>query len=157
MWVVFRYAPSMNRRSALKTIALGTSSLSVLVNAQTQAAAVKIAALDTLKAEWDVKEFVWDGAPSLLVRVPTPDKKTMEAKTTLEAAKGVHLIAYTLNCTHNGCKVALPDKEHSLACPCHGSAFNAADGAATAGPAKKPLKGLKLEVRGADVFAVAAL
>jgi Rieske Fe-S protein len=147
----------MNRRSALKTIALGTSSLSVLASAQTQPAAVKIVALDTLKAEWDAKEFVWDGAPSLLVRVPTPDKKTMEAKTTLEAAKGVYLTAYTLNCTHTGCKVAVPDKEHVLACPCHGSAFNAADGSVKAGPAKKSLKGLKLELRGADVFAVAAL
>ncbi len=151
----------MNRRTALKTLALGTSSLTVLANAQTAPAAVKIAALDSLKAEWDAKEFTWDGAPALLLRVPAPDAKELakilESKTVIEAAKGVYLTSYTLSCTHQGCKVALPDKDKVLACPCHGSAFNAADGSVKAGPAKKSLKGLKLELRSGEVYAVAAL
>jgi Rieske Fe-S protein len=116
----------MNRRDALKTLALGTSSLPlVMAQAQSAPPAVKIVTLETLKAEWDVKEFNWDGAPALLVRVPAPDKKTLEDKIVLEASKGVFVTAYTLNCTHAGCKVALPSKDHVLNCPCHGSAFNA--------------------------------
>jgi cytochrome b6-f complex iron-sulfur subunit len=147
----------MNRRTVLKTIALGTSSLHALAAAQTVPAAVKIVALETLKAEWDVKEFNWDGAPALLLRVPAPDKKALETKFVLEASKGVFVTAYTLNCTHAGCKVALPNAERSLECPCHGSAFNAADGSVTSGPANKPLKRLKLELRSGDVFATGAL
>ena len=142
----------------MKSIALGTSSLTALAAAQTATpAAVKIVALETLKAEWDVKEFKWDGAPALLVRVPAPDAKTLEAKTVIEAAKGVFLRSYSLSCTHSGCPVDLPNKENVLVCPCHASSFNAVDGGVKAGPARRPLKGLKLELRGADVFAVAAL
>ena len=147
----------MNRRTALKSIALGTSSLTALAAAQTAPAAVKIAALETLKAEWDVKQFTWDGAPALLVRVPAPDAKTVEAKTVIEAAKGVFLRSYSMSCTHSGCPVDVPNKDKLLVCPCHASSFNAVDGSVKAGPARRPLKGLKLELRGADVFAVAAL
>jgi cytochrome b6-f complex iron-sulfur subunit len=148
----------MNRRDALKTIALGTSSLPlVMAQAQTAPSAVKIVALETLKAEWDVKEFNWDGAPALLLRVPAPNKKALEDKSVLEASKGVFVTAYTLSCTHSGCKVALPNKDRVLDCPCHGSAFNAADGSVKSGPARKELKRLKLELRSGEIFAVAAL
>ncbi len=147
----------MNRRAALKSIALGTSSLTALTAAQTAPAAVKIVALETLKAEWDVKQYTWDGAPALLVRVPAPDAKTLESKAVIEAAKGVFLRSYSLSCTHSGCPVDEPNKDKLLVCPCHASSFNAVDGSVKAGPARRPLKALKLELRGTDVFAVAAL
>ena len=41
-------------------------------------------------------------------------------------------------CTHQGCSVELFGKE--LACPCHGSAFTAADGKVVNGPATRSLK-----------------
>jgi Rieske Fe-S protein len=145
----------MNRRTALKSIALGTSSLAALANAQTAPAAVKVAELAKFAKEWDVVEFKWDGTPSLAVRVPQPDKKALDDKSVIEAGKGVFLRSYTLSCTHNGCPVALPNAERVLDCPCHGSQFNAVDGSVKAGPARRALKGLRLEVRGADVFAVA--
>jgi Rieske Fe-S protein len=147
----------MNRRTALKSIALGTSSLVALASAQTAPAAVKVAALEKFAKEWDVMEFKWDGTPSLVVRVPTPDKKLLDDKVVIEASKGVFLRSYTLSCTHNGCPVALPNAERVLECPCHGSQFNAVDGSVKGGPARRALKGLKLEVRGSDVFATGEL
>ncbi|MFN2448746.1 MAG: Rieske (2Fe-2S) protein [Candidatus Baltobacteraceae bacterium] len=59
------------------------------------------------------------------------------------------LIAYSKACTHAGCPVALyRAKDHRLVCPCHQSAFDAADGAKVlAGPADHPLPQLPIEIR----------
>src|SRR5215218_2182976 len=47
-------------------------------------------------------------------------------------------VAYSAICTHQGCTVAY--KDGNLACPCHGSVFDPANGASVvAGPAQRPL------------------
>jgi Rieske Fe-S protein len=51
-------------------------------------------------------------------------------------ASGIFAVDDT--CTHQGCAVELFGKE--LQCPCHGSAFNAADGKVINGPATRSLK-----------------
>lgn len=73
-----------------------------------------------------------------------------------EPAVLVHLdsgdfVAYSAICTHQQCAVAYQDG--SLACPCHGSMFDPANGAeVTAGPASTPLEEIPVEVRDGEVF-----
>ena len=54
-------------------------------------------------------------------------------------------------CTHQGCTVA-PDGA-KLKCPCHGSIFNAADGANVSGPAPSPLPSVAVKVVDGEVVA----
>jgi len=58
------------------------------------------------------------------------------------------LVAYSKMCTHAGCPVALyRSSDHRLICPCHQSAFDAANDAAVLdGPADHSLPRLPLEV-----------
>ena len=59
-------------------------------------------------------------------------------------------VAYSAVCTHQGCTVAY--KNGQLACPCHGSVFDPADGAAVvAGPAPKPLAEIPVKVQGGEI------
>ncbi len=74
--------------------------------------------------------------PCLLVR---PDERT--------------LLAYSQKCTHLSCAV-VPDLEHGrLACPCHKGYFEVASGRALAGPPRRPLPRVTLEVRDGVVYA----
>jgi cytochrome b6-f complex iron-sulfur subunit len=71
------------------------------------------------------------------------------------AAFLVHLdngdfVAYSAICTHQGCTVAY--KDGNLACPCHGSVFDPANGAAVvAGPAPRALPEIPVKVEGGEV------
>ena len=59
-------------------------------------------------------------------------------------------VAYSAICTHRGCTVAYSDDK--LRCPCHGSVFDPARGAAVeAGPAPTPLPNIPVEVRNGEV------
>jgi Rieske Fe-S protein len=57
--------------------------------------------------------------------------------------------AFDARCTHQGCIVRATDD--GLVCPCHGSAFDPATGAAVHGPATSPLAPVGVAVRGGDV------
>jgi Rieske Fe-S protein len=60
--------------------------------------------------------------------------------------------AYSAKCTHLGCEVSYQLDTRRLGCPCHGSQFNPAQGGAVVhGPAKKPLKEIKVRVEGGNV------
>jgi len=71
------------------------------------------------------------------------------------AAVLVHLkngdfVAYSAVCTHQGCTVAYQGGQ--LACPCHGSVFDPANGAeVVAGPAPSPLPEIPVKVEGGEV------
>ena len=52
-------------------------------------------------------------------------------------------LAYSLTCTHLGCIVE--EDGEGYGCPCHGSRF-AKDGLVLEGPAKEPLRKLRVEV-----------
>lgn len=54
-------------------------------------------------------------------------------------------------CTHQGCPVTEVRKAR-IACPCHGSLFDAATGAPVGGPAKLPLTAVPVVVRDGAVF-----
>ena len=60
--------------------------------------------------------------------------------------------AYSAICTHRACTVNY-SSSGELACPCHGSVFDSANGAAVIeGPAKRPLPEIPVEVRNGEVF-----
>ncbi len=58
--------------------------------------------------------------------------------------------AYSAICTHRQCTVNYSDGR--IACPCHGSVFDPANGAAVVnGPADRPLPEIPVEVRNGEV------
>jgi Rieske Fe-S protein len=58
--------------------------------------------------------------------------------------------AFSATCTHQGC-IVNEVAGGTINCPCHGSKFAVADGAPTAGPAKKPLPEKAVTVQGSSV------
>ena len=59
-------------------------------------------------------------------------------------------VAYSAVCTHQGCTVAYQGGE--LACPCHGSVFDPANGAeVVAGPASRALPEIPVKVEGGEI------
>jgi Rieske Fe-S protein len=60
-------------------------------------------------------------------------------------------VAYSAVCTHQRCEVAY--QGGNLACPCHGSVFDPANGAeVVAGPAPRPLPKIPVKVEGGEVL-----
>jgi cytochrome b6-f complex iron-sulfur subunit len=79
-------------------------------------------------------QFKDSGSPAVLVHLDSGD-----------------FVAYSAVCTHQGCTVAY--KNGQLACPCHGSVFDPANGAeVVAGPAPRPLPKIPVKVSGGEVF-----
>jgi len=74
--------------------------------------------------------------PCVLVR---PDRST--------------LVAYSQRCTHLSCAVVPSVDEGVIRCPCHEGLFDLATGRPIAGPPRRPLTRVRLEVRGGDIFA----
>jgi Rieske Fe-S protein len=61
-----------------------------------------------------------------------------------------NFVAYSAICTHQGCTVAYQGGQ--LACPCHGSVFDPANGGAVVtGPATTPLPEIPVKVQGGEV------
>ena len=62
--------------------------------------------------------------------------------------------AYDQKCTHLSCAV-VPDIAHGrFHCPCHNGMFDLRTGAPTAGPPRRPLERILLEIRDGDLFAI---
>ena len=70
-----------------------------------------------------------------IVDVKPVNKSTFPVSVT--RAKGIVIVVSAI-CTHEGCQVE--SSGGGLACPCHGSGFNASTGAVTQGPAGSPLR-----------------
>lgn len=83
--------------------------------------------------------------------VPVGDGVILEeAKVVVTQPTAGTFKAFTAVCTHQGCTVA-SIKNGVIGCPCHGSAFNAADGSVKNGPATRPLKEIPVAVEGDQV------
>lgn len=76
--------------------------------------------------------------PCLLVRLTTSE-----------------FVAFNQKCTHLSCAVIPRPVEGSFYCPCHEGRFDLRTGVPTAGPPRRPLTRIVLEIQGRDIFAVA--
>jgi Rieske Fe-S protein len=100
----------------------------------------RIASADDL-AVGAVIGFTYPGEhdPCLLVRLTT-----------------MEFVAFSQKCTHLSCAVIPRPDESSFYCPCHEGRFDLRTGVPTAGPPRRPLTRIVLEMRGRDIYAVAA-
>ena len=63
-------------------------------------------------------------------------------------------VAYDQKCTHLSCPVIPRFEEEQLHCPCHEGSFDLATGRPLAGPPRRPLARIHLELRGKRIYAV---
>jgi nitrite reductase/ring-hydroxylating ferredoxin subunit len=63
------------------------------------------------------------------------------------------LLAFGQKCTHLSCAVQPELDRGRLACPCHRGFFDASTGRPLAGPPRRPLPRIRLEVEGGEVYA----
>ena len=63
-------------------------------------------------------------------------------------------VAFGQKCTHLSCAVVPRPDEGIFYCPCHEGRFDLKSGVPIAGPPKRPLPRVRLELRGRDIFAV---
>jgi Rieske Fe-S protein len=75
--------------------------------------------------------------PCLLVRLSTSE-----------------FVAFGQKCTHLSCAVIPRPEEGSFYCPCHEGRFDLRSGVPIAGPPRRPLSRVVLEMRGRDIYAV---
>ena len=101
---------------------------------ETQASGGQAIAKASAVAPGSAVEFKDSGQPAVLVHLDSGD-----------------FVAYSAVCTHQDCTVAY--RGGQLACPCHGSIFDPANGAAVvSGPARRPLPEVPVEVSGGEVL-----
>jgi Rieske Fe-S protein len=62
-------------------------------------------------------------------------------------------VAYGQKCTHLSCAVLPHVEEGVIRCPCHEGYFDLGSGRPIAGPPRRPLSRVQLEIRSADIFA----
>ena len=62
-------------------------------------------------------------------------------------------VAYSQRCTHLSCAVLPRVEEGVIHCPCHEGFFDLASGRPIAGPPRRPLSRVRLEIRDGGVFA----
>ncbi len=81
--------------------------------------------------------FPEDHDPCLLLR---PDENTLRA--------------FSQRCTHLGCAVTPEVEQQRFVCPCHRGYFALDDGRPLAGPPRRPLPRISLEVREGILYAI---
>jgi Rieske Fe-S protein len=64
-------------------------------------------------------------------------------------------VAFNQKCTHLSCAVIPRPAEGSFFCPCHEGRFDLRTGEPTAGPPRRPLTRVALEIRQRNIYAVA--
>jgi Rieske Fe-S protein len=95
------------------------------------------------------------GGPAIASTSEVAPGSALKFKDSGNPAFLVHLdsgnfVAYSAICTHQGCTVAYQGGQ--LACPCHGSVFDPANGGAVVtGPATTPLPEIPVKVQGGEV------
>ena len=63
-------------------------------------------------------------------------------------------VAFSQKCTHLACAVIPRPDEGVFYCPCHEGRFDVRSGVPTAGPPRRPLPRITLDIRGRDIYAV---
>jgi Rieske Fe-S protein len=62
-------------------------------------------------------------------------------------------VAFGQKCTHLSCAVIPQPEQNAFYCPCHEGRFDLRTGSPTAGPPRRPLPRVVLEIRGRDLYA----
>lgn len=62
-------------------------------------------------------------------------------------------VAYSQKCTHLSCAVVPKFEQGHFLCPCHEGAFEIASGRPVAGPPRRPLRRVALEIRQGAIYA----
>ncbi len=81
-------------------------------------------------------------------RYPTEDDPCL-----LMRLQDGRLVAYGQQCSHLSCAVIPEPARGHLRCPCHNGYFEINEGRPVAGPPRRPLPRIKLEVRGGVIYA----
>lgn len=115
---------------------------------------------------WIVAENAWrarTGAPPVreiarLSSLPIGDAVTFHYPNEIDTCVLVRLddkrlLAYDQACTHLSCPVIPRVAEKRFECPCHHGSFDLETGLPIAGPPRRPLKRIKLEIAGDKVLA----
>jgi len=98
----------------------------------------RIAALDDLAINASVVfTYPTEHDPCLLVRLSPSE-----------------FVAFGQKCTHLSCAVIPRPEEGSFYCPCHEGRFDLRTGVPIAGPPRRPLTRVLLDIRGRDIYAV---
>lgn len=63
------------------------------------------------------------------------------------------LLAYSQKCTHLSCAVVPEPQQGVIHCPCHNGYFDLQTGRPLAGPPRRPLPKITIEVRNGDIYA----
>jgi nitrite reductase/ring-hydroxylating ferredoxin subunit len=63
------------------------------------------------------------------------------------------VVAYDQKCTHLSCAVVPKPEQGILHCPCHNGIFDLRSGRPVAGPPRRPLPRITLDIRGRDIYA----
>jgi len=85
---------------------------------------------------------------ALVFRYPDDDHRCLLMRTGERT-----VLAYSQECTHLACAVVPRIREGLIHCPCHEGYFDLATGRPTAGPPRRPLPRITLEVRDGVVYA----
>ena len=64
-----------------------------------------------------------------------------------------HYVAFNQKCTHLSCAVVPQVEQKRFHCPCHNGMFDLETGAPIAGPPRRPLERITLEIRDGDLYA----
>ena len=65
-----------------------------------------------------------------------------------------HYVAFNQKCTHLSCAVVPQIEQKRFFCPCHNGAFDLESGIPTAGPPRRPLERILMEIRDGELYAV---
>ena len=140
--------PSTDRRTVLRTTALGVAVAGVGVTAAacsssnstpegssaTTATAASTGPATIATSQVPVDGGFIDSTNAIVVTQPSAGE----------------FKAFTAICTHQGCTVATV-KNNVIQCPCHGSEFSAKDGSVIQGPAQQPLAAKTVKVSGTTI------
>jgi nitrite reductase/ring-hydroxylating ferredoxin subunit len=86
---------------------------------------------------------------SLAFRYPTENDPCLLVRTS-----DTEFVAFSQVCTHLSCAVIPRPADNIFLCPCHEGKFNLRTGDVVAGPPRRPLPRIDLEIRNANIYAV---
>ena len=85
---------------------------------------------------------------SLVFAYPEPNDNCIIVRTGPQ-----QLVAYSQKCTHLSCAVTPHPEQNRLLCPCHHGIFDLGTGSPIAGPPRRPLPRIRLQIQDGAVYA----